>query len=262
AGSARSSRVSRFTGLSATASSIQNVLPRPSVLSAPRLPPIASTNRLERARPSPVPSIPACSAPRRSKGANSRSSPSGGMPGPVSITSSRSRPGAGAEYESVTVPPSRLYLIALERKFNSTCLNRCASARTCWSGASDAPPSRSLTCRSAARGFTRSRASRTMSRTGTGSGEMASRPPAIRHAALQLPAARLEHEDRAPVVAAEEGGEDRGGGDGDGVRDDGEVVAPVVVDPTGRHIVEDPVMEGGAQQDDPAEPPVIVDGEE
>ena len=88
------------------------------------------------------------------------------------------------------------------------------------------------------------------------------RRPAIRHAALQLPAARLEHEDRAPVVAAEEGGEDRGGGDGDGVRDDGEVVAPVVVDPTGRHIVEDPVMEGGEQQDDPAEPPVIVDGEE
>ena len=88
------------------------------------------------------------------------------------------------------------------------------------------------------------------------------RRPAIRHPALQLPPARLEQEDRAPVVGAEERCEERGGGDGDGVRDDREIVAPVVVDPRGRHIVEDAVMKGREHQDDPAEPPVIVDGEQ
>ena len=47
---------------------------------------MASTSRWDRARPRPVPWMPAASASRRSNGVKSRSSRSGRMPGPVSAT--------------------------------------------------------------------------------------------------------------------------------------------------------------------------------
>ena len=65
---------------------MKKVLPVPGVLSTPKVPPMASTRPLERARPRPVPSTCVASAPRRSKGTNSRFSMSGEIPAPWSVT--------------------------------------------------------------------------------------------------------------------------------------------------------------------------------
>jgi hypothetical protein len=53
-----------------------------------------------------------CSLPTRSKGTNSRSTDSGGMPRPVSATLIRSRPPATGSQARCTLPPSRLYFTA------------------------------------------------------------------------------------------------------------------------------------------------------
>ena len=78
----------------------------------------------------------------------------------------------------------------------------------------------------------------------------------------QLDRPLLQNGERAPLVVAEQRGENRGRGDGKGVRDDREVVTAVEVDPPGRHVVEDPVMRCREDQNDPAESPVGVHGEQ
>ena len=60
----------------------------------------------------------------RSKGTNSRPMASSGMPSPVSVTLMRSRPSGPGSQSSWTLPPSRLYLTALESRFSRTCLSR------------------------------------------------------------------------------------------------------------------------------------------
>ncbi len=64
--------------LSARGSSIQNVVPSPTVLSHADPPPIASMSRLESASPRPVPCTSEFSAPSRSNATNSRASLSAG----------------------------------------------------------------------------------------------------------------------------------------------------------------------------------------
>jgi hypothetical protein len=105
-------------------SSTANVLPRASSLRTCRVPPIASTSDFDSANPNPVPSIALPSAPSRSNGVNSRASLSAAIPGPVSLTSIRSRLACGAAHTTVTVPPEWLYFTPFDSKFSSTCCSR------------------------------------------------------------------------------------------------------------------------------------------
>src|SRR5579884_1079399 len=111
------------SGLSTRGNSMLKRLPSPRVLATVKLPPISSTRLLLSVSPRPEPSTPLCSAPSRSNGTNSRGSLSAGMPGPVSLTVSRSRAGPAASQDSRTSPCSRLYLTALESRFKRTCLS-------------------------------------------------------------------------------------------------------------------------------------------
>ena len=164
-------------GLSAIVSSTENFEPTPSVLSAPRAPPMSSTRPLDNARPSPVPSTsPSCTS-SRSNGVKRRCIRSVAMPAPVSATVRWHRPGGMASHETVTAPSGRLYLSAFERRFSSTCWSRCRSAMTCPSKAMAAD---SLMPRAAARGLTRSSAPSMTSRVGTGSSEIENFPASIR----------------------------------------------------------------------------------
>ena len=110
--------------------STQNTLPTPTVLSTPMAPPISSTRCLQTTRPMPVPSSTPASCPSRLKGWNSWASLSGDRPSPWSWKLTRMRsPGTGRQRTS-TVPPTRLYLIALDSRFTNSCLTRVRSART------------------------------------------------------------------------------------------------------------------------------------
>jgi hypothetical protein len=66
----------------------------------------------------------------RSNGTNSRPMASAGMPSPVSVTLMRSRPPGTGSQPRRTLPPSRLYLTALDSRFSRTCLSRWQSPRT------------------------------------------------------------------------------------------------------------------------------------
>src|SRR4051812_149698 len=120
-GSASAGPPSTATG-SPRVSSTQNLLPSPTSLVTPMLPPIASTKTRERASPRPVPSTPPAVTSRRWKGTKSLSSESPSMPGPVSCTARRMRLVFAWATATRTSPPSWLYLIALERRLISTCL--------------------------------------------------------------------------------------------------------------------------------------------
>src|SRR6266508_575145 len=74
-----------------TVSSTENVLPVPDSLCTRIVPPIASTRDFESVSPRPVPSTALASAPRLSKGVNSRASLSAAIPSPVSVTRMRRR---------------------------------------------------------------------------------------------------------------------------------------------------------------------------
>ena len=104
--------------------SIQNTLPTPTVLSAPMLPPITSTNCFDTTRPRPVPSSSPASCPRRLNGWKSCTSCSGNRPLPVSRTLIRIESGTfGLRVQpTATAPPGLLYLIALKRRLSRTCL--------------------------------------------------------------------------------------------------------------------------------------------
>ena len=106
-----------------------NTLPCPAWLCTATDPPMRSTNDLAMARPMPVPSMPRLCAPRRLKGSNRCSCCSWLMPRPVSATlMSTSLP---TRVDSTrTSPPARLYLMALDSRFNSTWRKRLASACT------------------------------------------------------------------------------------------------------------------------------------
>jgi len=70
------------------------------------------------------------SCPNRLKGWNNWSSLSGERPSPVSCTLMRMRSSATALQRRSTWPPTRLYLMALDSRFTSTCLTRVRSALT------------------------------------------------------------------------------------------------------------------------------------
>ena len=94
-------------------------------------PPMRSHRCWDSASPTPVPSIPDCSSPRRSKGTKTRSKSSGRIPGPVSATASRSRPDdAVARTCTSTRPPGWLYFTALDNRLSRTCMRRWRSAAT------------------------------------------------------------------------------------------------------------------------------------
>ncbi len=88
-----------------------------------------STSALTIVSPMPVPSIPSRSAPARLKGSNASACCSRVMPMPSSETRMRTCPASG-DTSRWTLPPGRLYLIALVSRFTSTCFRRVASART------------------------------------------------------------------------------------------------------------------------------------
>ena len=125
-GAATAAAATRSSG-----SSNQKQLPSPGWLSAPMVPPISSTRRLQIDRPSPVP-------PKRRpmpasawvKGVNKRASASPAMPMPVSRTSTRRRSPASVTSSARTrtaTSPRSVNLIALPTRFNSTCSMRSPS---------------------------------------------------------------------------------------------------------------------------------------
>ena len=80
---------------------------------------------------------------------------------------------------------------------------------------------------------------------------------------MLLGAARfLEDRHGPPVVPAEDRGEDGRDRHREAVRDHREVVPAVEVHPLRLHVVEDGVMQGGEDQDQPAKPPVRVHDQE
>ncbi len=105
-----------------------------------------STSRRTMASPMPLPAIPSCSTPSRSKGWNRRSRCSALMPRPLSATTSaHSRRPARVRRRlpSQTRPPRRLYLTALVSRLLVTCSSPRGSAQTVpasRAGASTATP--------------------------------------------------------------------------------------------------------------------------
>src|SRR5471030_2936835 len=106
------------TGASDAISSNQNSLPMPTVLSTPMLPPISSTSFLVTTRPMPVPSSAPVSCPRRLNGWNRWASSWACSPGPVSMTLSRIRPAPLSLQLTVTPPPTLLYLMAFDSRYD------------------------------------------------------------------------------------------------------------------------------------------------
>ena len=136
----------------ASGSRSSNTLPTPSWLATASVPPMCSTSVLTMARPMPLPWMSRPSAPRRLKGSKSCCCCAADSPGPVSATRSTVCPASTTD-DSVTRPPARLYLMALETRLITTWRKRVASAIGV--PASDVPACgcrRTLTCRSLARG--------------------------------------------------------------------------------------------------------------
>ena len=110
--------------------SIQKVLPRPTSLSTPMVPPAASTISWEIASPSPVP--PKCRVVELSpwrKGLKIDSTRSGATPIPVSRTSTRKRGAAAvpSRVARIATSPSAVNFTALDPRFVSTCSRRVGS---------------------------------------------------------------------------------------------------------------------------------------
>ncbi len=137
-----------------TGRSTQNVDPSFGRDRTPSEPPIRSARPRDSESPTPVPSMPACSRPRRSKGTKRRWICSLLSPGPVSVTHRRTcrvrcSPAVGVQTTPTsTRPPGWLYLMALDTRFNSTWVTRWLSARIMiapspWSGPSRWTPARS-----------------------------------------------------------------------------------------------------------------------
>ena len=143
------------------------VAPRPSRLATVSVPPIASASLRETVRPSPVPSMPARAASRRSKGVNSFARSWLAIPGPVSSTEIATVPAPVRRAPTVTSPSGESKVTAFDSRFMTTWRSRVASARTYQSSAL---PSRScrVTPRACASGSVSSSASRTAAPTDTG----------------------------------------------------------------------------------------------
>src|SRR5438270_407231 len=105
-------------GASVHGNSIQKALPSPTLLFTPMEPFMACIRRWQSARPSPVPWTSDCSAPKRSKGVNTRESLSLAMPDPVSRTVKRNLPSPDKTQETVTFPPIGVYLTAFVSTFS------------------------------------------------------------------------------------------------------------------------------------------------
>ena len=91
---------------------------------------INSVSRLVVTKPMPVPSTTFASCPRRLNGWKSCASLSADNPSPLSLTQMRMRSGVLVMCSTTTVPPTLLYLIALERRLMKTCFTRVRSAWT------------------------------------------------------------------------------------------------------------------------------------
>ena len=87
------------------------------------------TDACTMASPMPVPAMPSRSTPSRLKGSNRWLICSASSPRPVSSTRSSSQPASGVAL-TVTLPPGRLYLIALLSRLSSTWRSRTGSAST------------------------------------------------------------------------------------------------------------------------------------
>ena len=111
-------------------SSIQNVLPTPSSLSTPMLPPIISTSCLVMVSPIPVPSTEPNSAPSLLNGAKISASRSFGIPIPASMMLSLTLSSDVCLHAALTLPPFWLYFIAFDSRLITTCLSRVRSAHT------------------------------------------------------------------------------------------------------------------------------------
>ena len=160
-------------------SSTTKVLPTSATDSTVSAPPMRSHRCCESARPTPVPSIPVCSMPRRSKGTKTRSRSSKRMPWPVSATVRRSRPRAPLSHVTSTRPPGRLYFTAFDSRLSRTCVRRWRSATTTcsWRGSTD---ERMTTSARAAMGLVSSSASDTISSTRTGASVSSRYPDSMR----------------------------------------------------------------------------------
>jgi hypothetical protein len=125
-----SSPASATEGATSSRTSIQKVLPLPTVLSTPMAPPISSTRRFATTRPMPVPSSTPLSRPSRLKGSKRCVSISGVRPAPVSSTKIRTSPWAVGPHPTTTSPSIWLYLMAFDRRLMSTCFMRVRSTLT------------------------------------------------------------------------------------------------------------------------------------
>ena len=111
-------------------------VPFPSSLSKLTEPPSLTTISRTMLRPKPVP--PFCRESEASAWANLpkiRSRKASGIPAPRSITLMRRRR-SSADTRTVTFPPRGENLVALERRFETTCINRSSSANTTANGSS------------------------------------------------------------------------------------------------------------------------------
>ena len=115
---------------SAARSAIQKVLPAPGMLATPMPPSINSTRRLVTTRPMPLPSCAPPSCPRRLNGWNSSACWALSRPMPVSRTLMRTRPSTCTAQSMLTLPWSRLYLMAFDSRFSRICFRRVRSACT------------------------------------------------------------------------------------------------------------------------------------
>ena len=171
---------------------------------------MASAKARARGRPIPVPSIAPCSSPSRSNGSKMRSRSAAGIPGPVSATARLTWSELTAWQVMVTVPPWRLYLIALEIRLTRIWRSRCRSALT-------ARPAHGQSWlivieRSAARGAMSWQVSSTTGATATGSTDRLNSPDSILAmsissliSASRWRPARENALDRVPVLLAEVG---------------------------------------------------------
>ena len=130
-GAASAGSSARRRGASSASSrgnTTRNVVPTPSVLWTPTVPPSSATMRCTIDRPRPAPAdVPAVVADRN--GSNTASSSSAGIPAPVSTTSiaSRSPPSTIA---NTRTRPAEVNFIALPTRFDITCRKRTGSVRT------------------------------------------------------------------------------------------------------------------------------------
>ena len=114
----------------ATGSVNTNLLPSPGLLSTQIRPLCSSTKRFDSASPSPVPSR--CSLPAAAcwNSSKIRTWSSSAMPGPSSVTETRTSPLTRAAVTSIA-PPGGLNLTAFESRLKTTCLTRARPRRRC-----------------------------------------------------------------------------------------------------------------------------------